>query len=115
MSLSTVVRLTKIAINENKPAIDKIVNDFKKIADFSRLKQEKLIKSPALKYVLTNLITELRLQALAFQCWDELQYELGICSCFVHGIITDEGITCFLRIRCSWCHKQFNASGCKHV
>jgi L-fucose isomerase-like protein len=92
IELSTVVRLTKIALKENKPEVDRIVNDFKKISDFSRLKHEEIEKIAALKYVLSNLICELRLQSLAFQCWDELQNELGICSCFVHGVITDEGI-----------------------
>jgi L-fucose isomerase-like protein len=91
IELSSVVRLTKAAMEEKKEEINKIAEDFKTIADFSKLDQEKIFKIGALKYVLTNLIKENNLQSLAFQCWDELQFQLGICSCFVHAIITEEG------------------------
>jgi L-fucose isomerase-like protein len=91
IELSTVVRLTKAAINENKSEIEKIADGFKKIADFSKLSGEEINKIAALKHVLTGLIETHNLQSLALQCWDELQLQLGICSCFVHAIITDEG------------------------
>lgn len=91
IDLSSVVRLTIAAIAENRPEISQIANTFKNIADFSRLKPQELNKVAALKYVLSDLIKENNLQSLAFQCWDELQTQLGICSCFVHAIITDEG------------------------
>jgi L-fucose isomerase-like protein len=91
IELSTVVRLTNAAINENKPEIEKIADSFKKIADFSRLSRDEINKIAALKFVLTGLIKTHNLQSLALQCWDELQVQLGICSCFVHAIITDEG------------------------
>ena len=91
IELSTVVRLTNSAINENKSEIEKISDGFKKIADFSRLSRDEINKIAALKYVLTGLIKTHNLQSLALQCWDELQVQLGICSCFVHAIITDEG------------------------
>ena len=32
------------------------------------------------------------LSAIAFQCWTALQEALGICSCFVHGELTQLGI-----------------------
>ncbi len=89
--LSTIVRMIKTALDGKNPAIKRIVNDFKKMVDFSRLTQQEIEKIAALKYVLTNLIEEHRLQSVAFQCWDELQVQLGICSCFVHAIITEEG------------------------
>jgi L-fucose isomerase-like protein len=91
IELSTVVRLTKAAINEHLSEIEKISDDFKKIADFSRLASDEINKIAALKYVLSSFIKEYNLQSLALQCWDELQSQLGICSCFVHAIITDEG------------------------
>jgi L-fucose isomerase-like protein len=92
IELSTVVRLTKAALNDNKPKIKKIAGDFKKMVDFTGLRPEEIEKIAALKFVLSNLIIELRLQSVAFQCWDELQFQLGICSCFVHGVITEEGV-----------------------
>ena len=46
----------------------------------------------ALKLVLRNMYDDYHLQALSFQCWDELQFQLGICSCYVHALLVDEGI-----------------------
>lgn len=89
--LGAVVRLTKAALVEKKTEVDKIAAEFKHIADFSKLQAEELNKIAALKYVLSDLIKENNLQSLALQCWDELQTQLGICSCFVHAILTDEG------------------------
>lgn len=91
VNLSTVVRLVKEAIEEQNPVIKEIAVEMQKIADLSKLNNEAIEKIAALKYVVTNLIGEFDLQALAFQCWDELQLQLGICSCFVHALITDEG------------------------
>lgn len=91
IELSTVVRLTKTALDEKKSEIVIISDGFKKVADFSRLSQDELFKIAALKHVLTDLIKVHNLHSLALQCWDELQFQLGICSCFVHAIITDEG------------------------
>lgn len=92
IDLCTVIRLVKDAISKNKQDIEILVREFQKITDFSRLKQEDVNKIAALKFILANLVREYRLHALAFQCWDELQSQLGICSCFVHAILTDEGI-----------------------
>ncbi len=91
INLSTVVRKVNVALKDNQPEINDIVQAIKKIADFSKLTEESVRKIAALKYVMTNLISEFDLQAVAFQCWDELQFQLGICSCFVHALITDEG------------------------
>jgi len=91
-NLDTIVRQVKEAIVNKNTEIEEIVKEIKKLADFSKLTDEATEKIAALKYVLTNTIKEHNLQALAFQCWDELQFQLGICSCFVHALLTDEGI-----------------------
>jgi L-fucose isomerase-like protein len=91
INLGTVIRLVKEAIEKKDPAIAKIAEEMQKMVDFSRLKKEDVEKIAALKHTLINLANENRLQALTFQCWDELQIQLGICSCFVHSILTDEG------------------------
>jgi len=90
-NLSTIVRQVKDAILIKKTEIQDIVAGIKMIADFSKLTDEATEKIAALKYVLTQVIKENNLQALAFQCWDELQHQLGICSCFVHALMTEEG------------------------
>lgn len=90
-NLDTVVRMVKETLSDKKIEVKKIVGEIKTKADFSKISSEATEKIAALKYVLTNMIREYNLQSLAFQCWDELQFQLGICSCFVHALITDEG------------------------
>lgn len=92
INLDTIVRLVNDAVQHEKAEIKKVIAEIKKVADFSKISLEATERIAALKYVLTNTIKELNLQSLAFQCWDELQYQLGICSCFVNAMITDEGI-----------------------
>jgi L-fucose isomerase-like protein len=90
-NLGTIVRKVKEALENKKEEIKKVVSDIIKTADFSALSSETVDKIAALKLVVGNVIDEYNLQAVAFQCWDELQFQLGICSCYVHAIITDEG------------------------
>lgn len=90
-NLDTIVRQVKDAILNKKTDIQDHAKEIRTIADFSKLTDESTEKIAALKYVLTNTIKEHNLQAVAFQCWDELQFQLGICSCFVHALLTDEG------------------------
>jgi L-fucose isomerase-like protein len=90
-NLSTIVRKVKEALKDNKFKVDEVVSLAKTKADFSLIKPDATDKIAALKYVLTEIIREFNLQAVAFQCWDELQYQLGICSCFAHALITEEG------------------------
>ncbi len=91
ISLGAVVRQVNEALRDNSPEINEIVLAIKGVADFSKLPEDATRKIAALKFVMANIILEFDLQAVAFQCWDELQFQLGICSCFVHAIFTDEG------------------------
>jgi L-fucose isomerase-like protein len=91
ITLGSVVRQVKTALEENKAEIAEIAEAMKGIANFKSVSEESTLKIAGLKFVMTNLIKELDLQAVAFQCWDELQFQLGICSCFVHALITEEG------------------------
>jgi len=90
-NLGTITRKVKQALEKNKTEVQQTVEAIKLEAGFSGISAEATEKIAALKYVLTNTVKEFNLQALAFQCWDELQIELGICSCFAHALITDEG------------------------
>jgi L-fucose isomerase-like protein len=91
ITLGSVVRQVNKALEDNEPGIEETVGVIKGIADFTKVSDDSVRKIAALKYVMTNIIKEYDLQAVAFQCWDELQFQLGICSCFVHALITDEG------------------------
>jgi len=90
-NLDTIIRKAKEAIENDKKEIQDAIKEIKKHADLSAISTEATERIAALKYVLTGIIKEFNLQALAFQCWDELQFQLGICSCFVHALITEEG------------------------
>jgi len=90
-NLDTIVRLVNEALQNKNAEIKKVVEEMKKVADFSKITTEATERIAALKYVLTNTVKEYNLQSLALQCWDELQYQLGICSCFVNALITEEG------------------------
>jgi len=46
----------------------------------------------ALKLALRDWAAREKLDGIALQCWSALQEELGICSCFVHGQLTDLGV-----------------------
>lgn len=91
INMETIVRHVKEAIINNNSEITKIAEDITKIADFSTIGAIETEKIAALKYVLTKTIKEFDLQTVAVQCWDELQYQLGICPCYVNALITEEG------------------------
>ena len=91
INLETIVRQVNEAIHNKKAEIKQVMEGMKKNANLSKLSSEETEKLGALKYVLTNTIKELNLQSLAVQCWDELQFQLGICPCFIHALITEEG------------------------
>ncbi|HET6558997.1 MAG TPA: L-fucose/L-arabinose isomerase family protein [Prolixibacteraceae bacterium] len=91
ITLGSVVRQVNQALSQDNVEIDEIVSTIKGVVNFTKVSDESTRKIAALKYVMSNIIKEYDLQAVAFQCWDELQFQLGICSCFVHALITDEG------------------------
>lgn len=90
-NLGTIVRQVKEVLLKDNDELQKTFIEIQKVANFSGITPEARKKIAALKLVLTNTINEFDLQAVAFQCWDELQIQLGICSCFAHALITDEG------------------------
>lgn len=91
-NLDTIVRQVNENLKHKKSEIKELVAQIKQIADFSGIPAEATERIAALKYALTNTVKEFNLQSLAVQCWDELQFQLGICSCFVNALITEEGI-----------------------
>lgn len=51
-----------------------------------------VLKVSALKVAMRHFVNELKCQAVAIQCWDALQNDLGIMSCTGNALLTDEGI-----------------------
>ncbi|NLF92448.1 MAG: fucose isomerase [Oligosphaeraceae bacterium] len=62
-----------------------------KTANFTGMSTELPLKLAALKMALLKWQAAENLGAAALQCWDTLQDELDLCSCFVHAELTDGG------------------------
>lgn len=56
------------------------------------IKEEKLEIVAALKVAMKNLLNKYGCQAIAIQCWNQLQNELGIMPCAANALLNDEGI-----------------------
>ena len=59
--------------------------------DFSRMTDDAPLRMVALKSFLAKWKRDEGLRAAAFQCWDQLQLEIGICPCFVNSVLIEEG------------------------
>ncbi|MFW6161853.1 MAG: L-fucose/L-arabinose isomerase family protein [Planctomycetota bacterium] len=53
---------------------------------------EDIARMAALKLALLDFADREALDALAVQCWSALQRAFGLFPCFVHGLLTDDGI-----------------------
>lgn len=71
-------------LKESAKAMQKRVN-------FSRISKDAPLKMAALMSVLEHIQQEEQLNAAAFQCWDQLQAELGICPCFINSLLIEKG------------------------
>lgn len=91
-NLCKIVTEVKSLLGANPPELNETVENMKKLADFSKYDDNLVRKMAALKMALQKWINDEGLSAVAFQCWDALQQELDICSCFIHAVLTDEGI-----------------------
>jgi len=56
------------------------------------VKDHELENVAALKVAMKNLASEYGCQAIAIQCWNQLQNELGIMPCAANALLNDEGI-----------------------
>lgn len=93
IDLSKLVKECRSLLKNITPAVKDEAARLKQKADFSRYSGDDLVlKLAALKLAISKWINDEGLNALAFQCWDTLQQELNICSCFVHALLTEEGI-----------------------
>ena len=56
------------------------------------IKEEELENVAALKVAMKRLATKYGCKAIAIQCWNQLQSELGIMPCAANALLNDEGI-----------------------
>lgn len=56
------------------------------------IKDDKLENVAALKVAMKNLAAKYGCNAIAIQCWNELQHEIGIMPCAANSMLNEEGI-----------------------
>ena len=91
LDLSTLVREVRRVLAAPSQAWRAEAARFRATADFSACDDSTVERLAALKLAIDRWRTEEGLSAAAIQCWDSLQEELGICSCFVNAILAGEG------------------------
>lgn len=70
-----------------KPAVEELLRDY--VFDCG---EDAVYKMAALRDTLSDWAKEAGLSAIAVQCWNALQDELGIAPCLVNALLTDEGL-----------------------
>ena len=68
------------------------VEEMTKRASFAKVSGDLPVRLAAFEYAIKKWAEAERLDAIATQCWDQLQNELGFCPCFVHGELTTLGL-----------------------
>ena len=81
----------KAMMNNPSAEIRETAEYFKTKVDFSEMTADAPLKMAALKAALLKWKSDEQLNAAAFQCWDQLQLELGICPCFVNSVLIECG------------------------
>ncbi len=78
-------------VKSNSKQVDetvKYIQDNMKVC----MKEEQVRTVAALKCAMTQMAEEKDCTAVAIQCWNTLQDEIGIMPCAANGILTDEGL-----------------------
>lgn len=76
---------------EEKTEVEKVVNYCKENMEIM-IKDEELTNVAALKVAMKRLSEKYGCQAIAIQCWNALQGELGVMPCAANALLNDEGI-----------------------
>ena len=79
------------AAKSDKNVIEAVVDHVKQNMDV-KIGREELETVAALKIAMRNLTAKYRCNAIALQCWNALQGELGIMPCAANAMLTDEGL-----------------------
>ena len=79
------------AAKEEKTEVEKVVAYIKEKFDI-KIKEEAMENVAALKVAMKNLVEKYNCKAIALQCWNALQDEIGIMPCAANALLNDEGI-----------------------
>ncbi len=96
------IQLSPIPMPELTAAVKKVKDEEKKevlaVMDYCRtnmnikIKEEQLENVAALKVAMKSLASQYGCKAIAIQCWNALQGELGIMPCAANSLLNEEGI-----------------------
>ena len=92
ITLVDVEREVKRRVAAPDATLKEAVAKMRAAADLSRLAEDAVLRLAALKVTLGAWAERERLDALAVQCWDAMQQAVGLYPCFVHAVLTDEGL-----------------------
>jgi L-fucose isomerase-like protein len=92
LDLGKIVAETKAALAKPSSDLKSLADSMRSKAEFAGMSAELPLKLAALKLAVRKWADAENLGSVAFQCWDALQEELGICSCFVHAELTDDAL-----------------------
>lgn len=76
---------------EEKKEVAQVIEYCKDNMDIC-IKEDELESVAALKVAMKHLVEKYGCKAVAIQCWNELQNELGIMPCAANALLNDEGI-----------------------
>lgn len=78
-------------VKEEKTEVDKVIQYCRDHMEIL-IKDKELENVAALKVAMKNLVEKYGCKAVAIQCWNQLQCELGIMPCAANALLNDEGI-----------------------
>ncbi len=90
--ITKIVRETRSLMNHPTEEVKAAAETMKKRVGFELVSADLPIRMAALKAAVRKWIDAENLSAAAFQCWDALQDEIGLCSCFVQSELTEDGV-----------------------
>lgn len=85
------IAAVKLAKQDKKDAVQKVI-DYVKKSMIIKVTDEQLETVAALKVAMSDLAKHYGCKAIAIQCWNALQDELGIMPCTANALLNDEGI-----------------------
>ena len=78
-------------VKEERTEVEKVVAYCRENMEIC-IKDNELENVAALKVAMKNIATKYGCKAIALQCWNQLQSELGVMPCAANSLLNDEGI-----------------------
>ena len=95
-------------------AVKTRAEEMKNSVDFSQVSIDLVLRLAALETAISEWAEKEHLDAVAVQCWDLLQQELGLCPCFVHGELTTKGLPLACEADIHGASSSLLLQGCMH-